>query len=279
MLREMRCKDVQLPFSGPGSLDVHDDGTNAQVHIEGDVRIRLSPSVVIGEVLDVESFRRLVAVEAVHLPEPPNPETGLGALRVEQLDVPGLTYARDFLSPSEEEVLVEEIDRNRWIRDLSRRVQHYGWRYNYKGRRVEPSDYLGPLPKWAEFIADRLVSSALVPQRPDQLIVNEYVGNQGIRKHSDSESFAEGIATISLLESWEMKFRKKPLECENTGNPVVQVLARRSVAVMCGDSRWRWTHEIPGRKTEPDPDGRTKRSRRTRKRRISLTFRKVIRSG
>ncbi len=277
-LREMRCKDVRLPFSGPGSLDVR-DATMSQIHIEGDVRIRLSPNVVIGEVLDVESFRRLIAVEAVHLPEPPNPEKGPDALHVEQLDVPGLTYARDFLSPSEEKALVEEIDRHRWVRDLSRRVQHYGWRYNYKARRVEPSDYLGPLPKWAEFIADRLVSSALVPQRPDQLIVNEYVGNQGISKHSDSESFAEGIATISLLESWEMKFRKKPLECENTGKPVGQVLARRSVAVMSGDSRWRWTHEIPGRKTEPDPSGGTKRNRRTRKRRISLTFRKVIRSG
>ena len=211
MLPEMRCKDVQLPFSGSGSLEVR-TAAKSHIHVEGDVRIRLSPGVVIGEVLDVESFRRLVAVEAVHLPEPPSPERGPDAFRVEQLDVPGLTYARNFLSPSEEEALVEEIDRNCWISDLSRRVQHYGWRYNYKARRVDPSDYLGPLPKWAEFIADRLVSSALLPQRPDQLIVNEYIGEQGIHRHSDSESFADGIATISLRESWEMEFRKKPLK-------------------------------------------------------------------
>ena len=275
MLREMRCKDVQLPFSGPGSLDVHATA-KSQIHVEGDVRIRLSPSVVIGEVLDVESFRRLVAVEAVHLPEPPNTETGPDTLRVEQLDVPGLTYARNFLSPSEEAALVEEIDRNDWICDLSRRVQHYGWRYSYKARRIDPSDYLGPLPKWAEFIADRLVSSALVPQRPDQLIVNEYVGKQGISGHSDSESFADGIATISLLESWEMVFRKKPLKCRR---PVPQVLEQRSVAVMSGDSRWRWTHEIPSRQSEPNPDSESGRPRRKRQKRISLTFRKVIRSG
>ena len=275
MLREMRCKDVQLPFSGPGSLDVR-AAAKSQIHIEGDVRIRLSPSVVIGEVLDVESFRRLVAVEAVHLPEPPSPETGPDAFRVEQLDVPGLTYARNFLSPSEEKALVEEIDRSDWICDLSRRVQHYGWRYNYKARRVDSSDYLGLLPRWAEFIADRLVSSALLPQRPDQLIVNEYVGDQGIHRHSDSESFADDIATVSLNDSWEMVFRKKPLASKCT---VRQILERRSVAVMSGESRWEWTHEIPSRQTEPDPNGRTKQSRRTRNRRISLTFRKVIRSS
>ena len=275
MLRELRCKDVQLPFNGAGSLRVC-AASKSQIHIEGDMRVRLPPSVVIGEVLDVESFRRLVAVEAVHLPEPPRSVAKPGALRVEQLDVPGLTYVRNFLNASEEAALVEEIDRNDWICDLSRRVQHYGWRYNYKARRVEPPDYLGPLPKWAEPIADHLVSSALVPQRPDQLIVNEYIGAQGIGKHSDSESFADGTATISLLESWEMVFRKKLLKCRHT---IKQVLERRSVAVMSGASRWEWTHEIPCRQTEPNPDSESGRPRKERNRRISLTFRKVIRSG
>ena len=274
MLRELRCKNVQLPFHGAGSLRVC-AAPKPQIHIEGDMRVRLPPGVVIGEVLDVESFRRLVAMEATHLPEPPSSETRSDSLRIEQLGVPGLTYARNFLSEGEEEALVKEIDRHDWIRDLSRRVQHYGWRYNYKARRIESSDYLGPLPKWAEFIADRLVSSALVAQPPDQLIVNEYIGDQGIGKHSDSKSFADGIATISLLESWEMVFRKKPLKCKRT---VPQVLERRSVAVMNGASRWDWTHEIPGRKTEPNPDNESGRPRKERKRRISLTFRKVIRS-
>ena len=271
-IREMRCKDVQLPLSGPGTVHVP-AASQARIHIEGDVRVRLSPSVVIDEVIDVESFRRLVAVEAVQLPEPPTATIEIGEFQVKQLDVPGLTYARDFLSESEEAALIAEIDRNDWIGDLSRRVQHYGWRYNYKARQVDRSNYLGPLPKWAEFIVDRLVSSGLVPQRPDQLIVNEYIGDQGIGKHSDSESFADGIATISLLESWEMIFRRKPLKCKRT---VAQMLERRSVAVMSGASRWRWTHEIPGRQTEPNPDSKSRRPRKERHRRVSLTFRKVI---
>ena len=123
--------------------------------------------------------------------------------------------------------------------------------------------YLGPLPDWACKLAHRLIAKELVHQLPDQVIVNEYIDTQGIRAHADSPSFADGIATISLLESWEMVFREK-----NAKRKVNQVLDRRSVAIMNGDARYRWTHEIPNRKTEP---GRVKRGRR-----ISLTFRKVI---
>ena len=266
-IQEMRCKDVQLSFSGPGTVHVS-AASQSRIHVKGEVRIRLSPRVVFDEVLDIESFRRLVAVEAAHLPEPPTSRTDAGELQIEQLDVPGLTYARNFLSESEEEALVREIDRNDWNTDLPRRVQHYGWRYDYKARKVEPSMYIGPLPKWAECFAERLVSKKLVPQRPDQLIVNEYIENQGIGKHSDSKSFADGIATISLLDSWEMIFREKSSKGKEKAKGIVkQMLERRSVAVMSGPSRSRWTHEIPKRMTEPD--------KRKRGRRVSLTFRKV----
>ena len=89
----------------------------------------------------------------------------------------------------------------------------------------------------------------------------------GISRHVDVEtSFADGIATISLLESWEMVFREK----KTRGRTVTQRLDRRSAAIMTGDARYRWTHEIPKRKHEP---GRVERRRR-----ISLTFRKVLTS-
>ena len=78
-------------------------------------------------------------------------------------------------------------------------------------------------------------------------------------------SFADGIGTISLLESWEMVFRARGGE---RGRKVTQRLDRRSAAIMIGDARYRWTHEIPERKYEP---GRVARGRR-----ISLTFRRVL---
>ena len=193
-------------------------------------------------------------------------------MRIEYLGVPGLTYIRDFLSEREEDDIVSVIDRDDWRFDLKRRVQHYGWRYDYKTRQIDPSMRLGFLPAWADDIAQRLFSERLLPQLPDQVIVNEYKGNQGIGKHSDSESFADGIATISLLESWEMVFREK-----GTKNVVPQMLHRRSVAVMKGDARYRWTHEIPNRihKTRKIKGSQQEK----RGRRISLTFRKVIVPG
>ena len=64
--------------------------------------------------------------------------------------IQGMTYAPDFLSPSEQEAVLREIDQQPWRNDLKRRVQHYGYRYDYKARRVDPSMYLGPLPALAK---------------------------------------------------------------------------------------------------------------------------------
>lgn len=132
---------------------------------------------------------------------------------------------------------------------------------------------LGVLPKWAAVIARRLVDRGLVPQMADQLIVNEDVGKQGISAHVDSEpSFADGIAMVSLCESWEMVFREK-----RGTRKYACLLERGSVAVMAGDARYRWTHEIPSRKNEPnrsEEPGAPKRIPRNR--RISLTLRKVV---
>ena len=193
-----------------------------------------------------------------------------GALAVrrepEPAEVPGLSYVPDFLDEREETELVAAIDAAGWSSELQRRVQHYGWRYDYKARRIDASMRIGPLPEWAARLARRLVSSRLLTELPDQVIVNEYVGDQGISRHVDVEtSFADGIATISLLESWEMVFRERG---DERGRKVTQRLDRRSAAIMTGDARYHWTHEIPKRKHEP---GRVERRRR-----ISLTFRKVL---
>ena len=258
--QEIVFRDIRLPVHGSGSVRALGE-PGSHLEVEGEVRLRVSEGVTIEYGLDAELFRHLVTVEGGRLPSPPtSPAFGLS---IETSDIPGLTYVKDFLTEIEEDELVATIDQCDWCSDIKRRVQHYGWRYDYKARRVDPSMYLGPLPDWAGKLARRLTAKGLVRQLPDQVIVNEYVADQGIRPHADSPSFADGIATISLLESWEMVFREKDAK-----RKVNQVLERRSVAIMNGDARYRWTHEIPNRKTEP---GRVKRGRR-----ISLTFRKVI---
>ena len=188
--------------------------------------------------------------------------------------VPGLVYQRNFLDEEHERCLVEWLDARAWRNDLKRRVQHYGWRYDYKQRTVDWSMRLGELPPALLDLSRRLYSRKLVPQMPDQVIVNEYTAGQGISIHVDKVgSFADGIATISLLESWEMNLHA-PSRRGKRGYTVPWLLERRSVAVMSGPARWKWRHEIKARESDPPIGGAG--NRRPRKRRISLTFRKVL---
>ena len=184
-------------------------------------------------------------------------------------DVPGLRYVREFITPEDEQRLTGTIDDGEWRGDLKRRVQHYGWRYDYSARQVDSSMRLGPLPDWADSIGRRLVAEGLLSAPPDQVIVNEYKEDQGISQHVVSPGFADGIVTISLLESWEMVFRQRGSQKRK----VSKRLERRSALVLTGAARYDWTHEIPVRKTEYDPSSG---KRLKRNRRISLTFRRVI---
>ena len=45
---------------------------------------------------------------------------------------PGARLVRDFVTPAEERRLLLRIGEASWLRDLNRRVQHYGFRYDYR---------------------------------------------------------------------------------------------------------------------------------------------------
>ena len=139
---------------------------------------------------------------------------------------------------------------------------------------IDPSMRLGPLPAWAGEIAGRLIEAGYFRHGPpDQVIVNEYLANQGISAHIDSpRSFTGVVATISLLESWEMVFRRHGRTAK-----VSRTLERRSATILEGEARYRWTHEIPKRHSElgPAKPGHKRPGRVPRTRRLSVTFRKV----
>ncbi len=100
--------------------------------------------------------------------------------------IQGLSWLENFLTPVEEEALLAQIDAAEWRRDDSkRRVQQYGWRYDHMllGRLMHDASW--PLPPWAGQLAERLAQERLLPRVPDQVIVNEYLGKQGITKHID----------------------------------------------------------------------------------------------
>jgi hypothetical protein len=49
-------------------------------------------------------------------------------------NISGLQYCPNFITAEEEQALIEIIDQQTWLNDLKRRVQHYGYKYDYKAR-------------------------------------------------------------------------------------------------------------------------------------------------
>lgn len=175
----------------------------------------------------------------------------------------GLSYRPAFISAGEQLQLIQAVDAQSWSLELKRRVQHYGYRYDYKTRRVERSMFLGPLPGFVEGLLPSLQAVVAFDQIPDQLIVNEYLPGQGISAHVDCEPcFNNRIASLSLGSPCEMEFRHTA-----SGEVVKLTLATGSLLVLGDEARYDWTHQIRPRLRDNDiPRGR----------RISLTFRKVV---
>ncbi len=185
--------------------------------------------------------------------------------------VDGLYYIPEFLSTTEERSAIAMIDSSpeQWRGDLSRRVQHYGWRYDYRTRTVSADMRIGPLPNWLQEIAKRLhAETGLFDRVPDQAIVNEYEPGQGIAMHADRQCFGPSVATVSLGDAWEMDFR----QLRDRGAAVrCMMLETRSAVILSGAARADWAHGIAKRRTE----GRGS-ARRARRRRLSLTFRTMV---
>ncbi|MGE3702246.1 MAG: alpha-ketoglutarate-dependent dioxygenase AlkB [Hyphomicrobiaceae bacterium] len=179
----------------------------------------------------------------------------------------GLSYVPYFVAEPEERELLEAVDAESWRNDLKRRVQHYGYQYDYRARSVDPSMYLGPLPSWAQKIVARLVSAGHFLSPPDQLIVNEYLPGQGISPHIDCEPcFEEHIASLSLGSQCLMDFEEA-----GGGECLSIVLEPRSLLVFAGEARYEWTYGIAARKSDLIGGHRV-----TRTRRVSFTFRTII---
>ncbi|WP_299869629.1 alpha-ketoglutarate-dependent dioxygenase AlkB [uncultured Hoeflea sp.] len=182
---------------------------------------------------------------------------------------PGAFYLPSFISPEEEAGFVGHLDAGDWNAELRRRVQHFGYRYDYKARTVTSDAYPGPLPEWLQDMSERLVAMRLFDGAPDQVIANEYLPGQGISAHIDCvPCFDDTIVSLSLLSRCEMVFREKP-----SGARLAVMLEPCSALVMTGAARYQWTHEIPARKSDLVDGTKVDRSRR-----ISLTFRKIVRT-
>lgn len=182
--------------------------------------------------------------------------------------IPGLTYLENVISDAEEQTLISDIDsKGEWSATMRRRVQHYGFRYDYRSRRIDTSMRASPLPEWLLALAARFKDLGIMAQMPDQTIINEYLPGQGISKHIDCEPcFGPEIASLSLGSDCVMVFTHA-----STNEAMPLLLKRRAFLRLTGAARYEWMHAIPGRRTDVFQGEEIIRSRR-----LSITFRSVI---
>lgn len=183
-------------------------------------------------------------------------------------NIEGLNYVKDFISSHEHDNILKQIDNSEWLNDLKRRVQHYGYKYDYKKRNIDYSMRIGDLPSWAMQIAEKIYNSGLTTHLADQVIVNEYQVGQGISPHIDCEPcFEDTVVSLSLGSTCVMDFINK----YNSDLKISKLLEPCSLVVIQGEARYGWYHGIKPNKSDSHLGEKILRTRR-----VSLTFRKVI---
>lgn len=182
--------------------------------------------------------------------------------------IPGLQYVAGYVDSRLQVRLLTCIDESPWLDDLKRRVQHYGYRYDYKSRRVDRTQYLGPLPPWCEYYAQHFQAAGyFVDGPPDQVIVNEYEPGQGIAPHIDcTPCFDDTVISISLGSACTMNLSR----ADDPTQTFDQLLMPGSAIILQGEARFQWRHGI-----RPVKFDTIKGRKVARERRVSLTFRKV----
>lgn len=156
----------------------------------------------------------------------------------------GAHLVPDFITPAEEDRIILRVSQAGWITALNRRVQHYGFYYDYSGaRQPEPAP---AFPPWAQAMAERL-QPLFGGAIPVQCIVNEYRPGQGIGMHADHRDFGPILASLSLSAEWPMSFRPRDgrayAAAAQPGDEIA-LLPRRSLLLLTGAARQSWMHGI-----------------------------------
>lgn len=148
----------------------------------------------------------------------------------------------------------------------SRKVAQFGYKYGYgSGSVVEGAAEFPPEVKnLRDMIPD--IHEGVTAEQFNQCIINRYLPGQGISAHADSQQFGPVIACFTFGSPREMEFARR--------YDAYRILTEPgSMYVMSGDSRALWTHEMKSRKSDPPPEGQTKRLARGTV--YSVTFREV----
>lgn len=183
--------------------------------------------------------------------------------------IPGLFYIPDIYKLND---IICNLDEKKWFNinprnPKSRKVQHYGYSYNYRTYNVSKKcddipDILIPIRDLLEKICKK---KQLIPENYifNQCIINKYESGQGIGKHIDTTNYGGVIGCYTAISGCYMIFTRN--------SETVKIYVKpNSLYIMSGEARYNWYHHMLPVKTDI-VSGKSI----DRKTRISLTFRNV----
>lgn len=150
--------------------------------------------------------------------------------------IPGLLFIKETLQEDQRAELLRNIDQQPWSTSLRRRVQQYGYMYDYTHKVIQPQ-YLGPLPAWLDPLLQ-----ALPQARWNQCIINEYCVGQGIGQHTDNRRFGPIVASYTVEGQCNMILR--PYWSSDWLPKNVHPFQENETYIFSGSARSEWTHEI-----------------------------------
>jgi alkylated DNA repair protein alkB family protein 4 len=165
----------------------------------------------------------------------------------------GLRLFRDFVSPSEADALLREIETAPFVPSQSgKQKQHYGPKMNFIKRKMNASGFAG-VPSYAHRLeaqlrergGDAALQTALTRYQTTDVFVLRYHEEQqsNLDFHTD-DAFAYGEVILDLsLESDSVLTFHEP----DSGTCVRAEIPSRSLAVLFGSARYEWEHAILAR--------------------------------
>nr|XP_018900106.1 PREDICTED: alpha-ketoglutarate-dependent dioxygenase alkB homolog 6 [Bemisia tabaci] len=121
---------------------------------------------------------------------------------------PKVHYIPNFITPEEEENILNKVNSSpkpKWTQLRNRRLQNWGGVPHPNGMISEK------IPEWLEFYMDKINKLAVYNQsnRPNHVLVNEYLPGQGIMPHTDGPLFHPIVTTITCGSHTVIEFYER----------------------------------------------------------------------
>ncbi|XP_028400446.1 alpha-ketoglutarate-dependent dioxygenase alkB homolog 4-like [Dendronephthya gigantea] len=161
-----------------------------------------------------------------------------------QIMVSGITVIEDFITKSEEEFMVEEIEKFPWrVSQSGRQKQDFGPKVNFKKKKLKTGNFTG-LPSFIQFIVKRIHKDILQLHdfHPIELCNLDYSPERGaaIDPHiDDTWLWGERLVTINLLSDTVLTLTNLEKLYE-----IRIPMPRYSLVILQGDARHVWMHGI-----------------------------------